>query len=58
MKKAAFTIISLAMLASCGDVKEKAKDTINKTGEVVGETATELVEGVTEGVEKIGRAHV
>lgn len=37
---------------SCDRVKEKTKETINQGGETVGKTATEFIEGVTEGVEK------
>lgn len=51
MKK--FLIIALlAMAAGCRDAGQKAKETINKGGEAIGETATELVEGVTEGVQR------
>jgi hypothetical protein len=52
MKKIFFSILVLSLTVSCSDVKEKAKNTINKGGEVVGETATEFVEGVTEGVDR------
>jgi len=47
------SILSILMLlASCGKVKEKAKETINKSGETVGKTATEFFEGVAEGIDK------
>ena len=47
------TILSVLMLlVSCSRVKEKAKETINKSGEAVGKTATEFFEGVYEGVDK------
>ena len=52
MKKAFIAIVFVSLMFSCSDVKEKAKNTINKGGEVVGETATEFVEGVTEGVDR------
>lgn len=52
MKKYIIALLLLMIAMSCGDVKEKAKETINKGGEVVGETATEFVEGVTEGVDR------
>ena len=42
----------LALLVSCGRVKEKARETINKSGETVGKTATEFFEGVSEGIDK------
>ena len=35
-------------ISSC----QKAKETINKGGEAVGETATEFIEGVSEGVDR------
>jgi hypothetical protein len=37
---------------SCTRIKSTAKETLNKGGEVVGKSATEFVEGVTEGVER------
>src|SRR5687767_14039448 len=52
MKKYIIALLLITIATSCGDVKEKAKETINKGGEVVGETATEFVEGVTEGVDR------
>lgn len=36
---------------SCDSVKRKTKQAINKGGETVGKTATEFIEGVTEGVD-------
>lgn len=47
----ALTILA-ALFTACNDITTKAKNTINKTGEKVGQTATEFIEGVTEGVEK------
>ena len=41
------------IFTACNRVSQKAKITINKTGEVVGETATEFFEGVAEGVDKM-----
>ena len=43
---------TLMLLASCGKIKEKAKETINKSGETVGKGATEFFEGVSEGIDK------
>lgn len=40
------------VVMSCGRVKKKTKDTINKGGETIGKTASEFIEGVTEGVEQ------
>ena len=42
----------MILLASCGRVREKAKETINKGGETVGKTATEFFEGVSAGIDK------
>lgn len=53
MKKAlSFLAIIILLTISCSRVKEKAKDGINKGGEVVGKTATEFIEGVSEGVDQ------
>jgi hypothetical protein len=52
MKKLILSLLALSLTISCSDVKEKAKNTINKGGEAVGETATEFIEGVTEGVDR------
>jgi hypothetical protein len=47
-------LIALVLLSftACEKVKEKTKSTINEGGEVVGKTATEFIEGVSEGVDK------
>ena len=52
MKKLFVAAVALMLAVSCNNVKEKAKDTINKSGEAVGEMATELGEGISEGVER------
>ena len=41
-------LVALILLGACGRVKE----TINKSGETVGKTATEFFEGVSEGIDK------
>ncbi|MES1182026.1 MAG: hypothetical protein ABUL44_04450, partial [Flavobacterium sp.] len=41
--------LSIAFIG-CGNIQQKAKETINKGGEVVGKSATEFVDGVTDGV--------
>jgi len=41
-------LVALILLGSCGRVKE----TINKSGETVGKTATEFFEGLSEGIDK------
>lgn len=42
------TVFCALTICSC----QKAKETINKGGEAVGETATEFIEGVSEGVDR------
>jgi hypothetical protein len=52
MKKIVFILMVSALLLSCNKVKEKTKKTINKSGEMVGKTATEFSEGVATGVKE------
>ncbi|MFN5325023.1 MAG: hypothetical protein ACK5C5_08905 [Bacteroidota bacterium] len=41
------------LFLSCGDnIKEEAQETLNKGGELVGETATEVLEGIREGMDQ------
>lgn len=51
MKYAAIVLI-LAFTMSCNWTKQKSKETINKTGEVVAKAGSEFVNGVSKGVEK------
>ncbi len=51
MKRVFGIIIILLLAVSCNRVREKAKDTVNKGGEAVGETATEFINGVGKGVD-------
>ena len=45
-------IFGMVLLTSCGgEVADKAKETLNKGGEVVGETATEVLEGMDQTLE-------
>ena len=44
-------VIITLILASCSGVGNKAKEVINKTGEVVGEGSSEFVKGVSKGVD-------
>ena len=46
-----FALVFL-MLFSCERVKNKTQETINAGGEVVGKSATEFVEGISEGIDK------
>ncbi len=51
--KTCFSIIATALLfISCEKAKEAAQSALNKGGETVGKSATEFVEGVTEGVDR------
>lgn len=45
-------IVGILLFCSCNRIANKTKEGINKGGEVVGETATEFFEGVSEGVDK------
>ncbi|OQP44430.1 hypothetical protein A4H97_08600 [Niastella yeongjuensis] len=48
-----YLIVGLGLItASCNWAKEKTKETVNKTGEVVGKASSEFVNGVAKGVEK------
>lgn len=47
------SIVALfSILSSCQSVTEKTKEVINKGGETAGKTATEFIEGVSEGIDK------
>ena len=52
MKHIIFILSVSMLLVSCGRIREKAKETINKSGETVGKTATEFFEGVSEGIDR------
>ena len=53
MKQNKLIFVSIIfLLVSCNRIANKTKESINKSGEVVGETATEFFEGITEGVDK------
>ncbi|MBU2928445.1 hypothetical protein [Winogradskyella psychrotolerans] len=45
-------VIALLSFLSCDRLADKTKEGINRGGEVVGESATEFFEGVSEGVDK------
>ena len=50
MKYFPFLLIILAV--SCDWAKEKTKETVNKTGEIVAKTGSEFANGVSKGVQK------
>lgn len=52
MKKViTLSVLALALFA-CNRIKEETKQVINKGGETAGKTATEFIEGVSEGIDK------
>jgi len=52
MKKILIYAAAIVFAISCQDVKEKTRETLNKSGEAVGELATEVGEGISEGIER------
>lgn len=52
MKKLILAVALIGFACACSRVKETTKDVINKSGEVVGEGASEFIEGVSEGVDR------
>ncbi len=48
-KKLLILGFAILTLAACNRIKDTAKNTINKTGEVVGEGATQLADGLKNG---------
>lgn len=45
------TLVTLT-ITSCNWAKQKTKDTVNKTGEVIGKAGSEFANGIEKGVEK------
>ena len=45
-------VISILVFSSCNWGKQKAKETVNKTGEAVAKVGSEFVDGVSKGIEK------
>lgn len=45
-------ILFIVFATSCNWAKEKAKETVNKSGETVGKAGSEFADGVAKGVEK------
>jgi hypothetical protein len=44
--------VFIILMVGCDTAKQKAKEAVNKTGEIVGKTGSEFAEGVAKGVEK------
>lgn len=53
MKYALVFLICYASLLSCNQAKDSAKHAVNKGGELVGKTAGEFAEGVSDGVNEV-----
>ncbi|HEU4554857.1 MAG TPA: hypothetical protein VFS25_18555 [Chitinophaga sp.] len=51
-------LLTATVLCSCNWAKQKAKSTVNKTGEVVAKAGAEFADGVAKGVEKTFRNEV
>ncbi|HRH39705.1 MAG TPA: hypothetical protein PK760_15250, partial [Flavobacteriales bacterium] len=52
MRISAIILCAAVLFAACGRVAEGAKGALNKGGEIAGTAATEVIEGVTTGVEE------
>ena len=57
MKYVMLLLISV-ILCSCNWAKHKAKDTVNKSGEIVAKAGSEFADGVSKGVEKTFESEV
>lgn len=58
IKKISIIIILLSLFSACNQTKEKADKAINKAGEEVGKSASELTHGIVDGVEKSMKAEI
>lgn len=47
-----FFLASILITMSCNWAKQKTKETVNKTGEVVAQAGSEFADGISKGVEK------
>ena len=52
MKKLSIFLMLFITVISCNQIKSKTKETINEGGEIVGKSATEFIEGVSEGIDE------
>lgn len=50
MRRLFFLTVIALMFFACSRVKQKAKETINKGGQMIGESASEFFDGVADGV--------
>ena len=51
-EQVSYLLFGICLFISCDNAKEKTKEAINKTGETVGQSASEFAKGVKTGVEK------
>lgn len=51
MRALASALLTTSLLGGCGRVVDSTKEALNKGGELAGSAATEVIEGVTTGVE-------
>lgn len=60
MNRLLYSFCLIIFMASCSgpEVKEKAREAINKTGETVGKGASEFFDGVADGVSERFNCHV
>jgi len=47
-----YIVIVTCIFSSCDWLKQKTKETVNKSGEVIAKTGSEFIDGVSKGVEK------
>ena len=53
-----FSILLAVSLFSCGWFEDKAKKTINKSGEIASKTGSEFVNGIEKGIEKSFKSEI
>ena len=58
MFKIILSSILILIMISCNKIKDKTKETINKSGEKIGQGASEFFEGMADGVEKTLRCNL
>lgn len=47
-----YIVIAICIFSSCDWLKQKTKEIVNKSGEVIAKTGSEFIDGVSKGVEK------
>ena len=46
------SLLILLTVFSCNKIKETSRETINKSGEIIGESSSEFIDGVSNGIDK------